>query len=236
MSVENRDSGDKAGPPDTPVRGPVRYTRRRWLIVGGLATAGVAGGIVGLSKLGGPAVDSVGGAISDQFGSFPVRSIEDVPQVPLADWTITVDGLVEKPLKIDYATWSSLQRLTETVDFHCVEGWSVGDVKWGGVAPSVLLELAGVKPEGTWVVFHAYGGDYQSSVPMELVKDPRSVLADTMHDEPLPTKHGGPVRLIVPPQLAYKSVKWVTRLEVTDASRPGYWESRGYPNDAPVTG
>jgi DMSO/TMAO reductase YedYZ molybdopterin-dependent catalytic subunit len=218
------------------LRDGVRYTRRRWLVVGGLAAAGIAGAAVGLTRLKDPALESVGGALSDQFGSFPVRSIENVPDVPPEEWTITVDGLVEKPLTIDRATWSSLQRFTETVDFHCVEGWSVGDVTWRGVTPGVLLDLAGVKPEASWVVFHAYGGDYESSVPMELVTDPRTVLADSMHDEPLPAKHGGPVRLIVPEQLAYKSVKWVTRLEITDASRPGYWESRGYPNDAPITG
>jgi DMSO/TMAO reductase YedYZ molybdopterin-dependent catalytic subunit len=214
----------------------LRYTRRRVLILGGAFAAGVVGVVAGLRALGGQAVDSVGGALSDQFGPFPVRSIEDVPDVPPEEWTITVDGLVDEPLKIDHATWSSLQRLDETVDFHCVEGWSVDDVRWGGVAPAVLLERAGVRPEGTWVVVHGYTGEYTSSVPIDLVRDSQTVLADTMEGAPLPAKHGGPIRLVVPDQLGYKSVKWVTRLEVTDASRPGYWESRGYPDDAPVTG
>ncbi len=219
-----------------PLHSTVRYTRRRLLIVGGLAAAGVVGGVAAVRKYGEPAVDSVGGALSDQFGPFPVRSIEDVPAVPLEEWSITVDGLVDEPLTIDHSTWSSLQRLDETVDFHCVEGWSVDDVRWGGVAPAVLLERAGARPEGSWVVFHGYTGDYVSSVPIDLVRDPQTVLADSLGGAPLPPKHGGPIRLVVPDQLGYKSVKWVTRMEVTNASRPGYWESRGYPDDAPVTG
>lgn len=223
------------GGTDTPLS-KVRYTRRRLLIVGGLAAAGVVGGVTAVRKYGEPAVESVGGALSDQFGPFPVRSIEDVPAVPLEEWSITVDGLVDEPLTVDYGTWSSLQRLDETVDFHCVEGWSVDDVRWGGVAPAVLLELAGARPEGAWVVFHGYTGDYVSSVPIDLVRDPQTVLADRLGGAPLPPKHGGPIRLVVPAQLGYKSVKWVTRMEVTHASRPGYWETRGYPDDAPVTG
>ncbi len=234
------DHTDETRPPDRGEResphSKVRYTRRRLLIVGGLAAAGVVGGVTAVRRFGEPAVESVGGALSDQFGPFPVRSIEDVPDVPLEEWSITVDGLVDEPLTVDHGTWSSLQRLDETVDFHCVEGWSVDDVRWGGVAPAVLLERAGARPEGTWVVFHGYTGDYISSVPIEFVKDPQTVLADSLGGAPLPPKHGGPIRLVVPDQLGYKSVKWVTRMEVTNASRAGYWESRGYPDDAPVTG
>ena len=216
--------------------GSVRYSRRRLLVAGGLAAAGVAAGLAGLRRLSEPANESGDGAPRSPSASFPVRSIEDTPDLPLTSWSLTVDGLVDEPLTIDHATWSSLERLAETVDFHCVEGWSVDDVRWGGVAPAVILRRAGVRPEGAWVVFHAYTGEYTSSVPLDLVNDPQTVLADTLNDAPLPPEHGGPVRLVVPDQLAYKSVKWVTRMEVTDASRSGYWEDRGYPDDAPVTG
>jgi DMSO/TMAO reductase YedYZ molybdopterin-dependent catalytic subunit len=220
---------------DTPPQPPsaVRYNRKWFLVLGGVAVAGVVGVFAGLKKLAG---SEEGGPISDMFGPFPVRSAEDVPQVPAAEWVITVDGLVDRPLKIDHATWSSLQRLEETVDFHCVEGWTVENVRWGGVAPALLLEKAGVKPGGKFAVFHAYGGTYLSSVPLELVTAPKTVLADKLNSEPLPAKHGGPVRLVVPDQLGYKSVKWVERIEITEAARAGYWEERGYPEDAPIPG
>ena len=209
----------------------VRYDRKWFLVLGGVAVAGVIGAVAGLKKLAG---SEQGGPLSDMFGPFPVRSAEDVPDVPPAEWVITVDGLVDQPLKIDRATWSSLRRLDETVDFHCVEGWTVENVTWGGVAPARLLEKAGVKPEGKFAVFHAYGGTYLSSVPLDLVTAPKTVLADTLNGEPLPAKHGGPVRLVVPNQLGYKNVKWVERIEITAAARAGYWEKRGYPEDAPI--
>ena len=211
----------------------VRYNRKWFLMLGGVAVAGVVGMFAGLKKLAG---SEQGGPLSDMFGPFPVRTVEDVPDVPPADWVMTVDGLVDQPLKIDHDTWSSLQRLDETVDFHCVEGWTVDDVRWGGVAPARLLQKAGVKPEGRFAVFHAYGGAYLSSVPLDLVTAPQTLLADTLNGAPLPAKHGGPVRLVVPVQLGYKSVKWVERIEITDAARAGYWEKRGYQEDAPAQG
>jgi DMSO/TMAO reductase YedYZ molybdopterin-dependent catalytic subunit len=89
-------------------------------------------------------------------------------------------------------------------------------------------------PAAKYAVFYAYGDVYLSSVPLELVRDSQTLLADTIGGAPLPAKHGGPLRLVVPRQLGYKSVKWVERIELTDKVRTGYWESRGYPEDAPV--
>ena len=151
-------------------------------------------------------------------------------------WVVKVDGLVDSPLTIDHAKWTSLQRMKETVDFHCVEGWGVDAVRWGGVAPSVLLDQAGVKPEAKYVVFHAYGGEYKSSLPLDLVRDSETMLADSLNGLPLPPKHGGPLRLVVPKQLGYKNVKWVERIELSDQIVTGYWEGNGYPEDAPVPG
>ena len=226
------ESGGQAGDSEPRRPSTVRYNRKWFLVLGGVAVAGVVGLFAGLKKLAG---SEQGGPLSDMFGPFPVRSAEDVPDVPAAEWVITIDGLVDQPLKIDHATWSSLQRLDETVDFHCVEGWTVENVRWGGVTPARLLEKAGVKPEGKFAVFHAYGGAYLSSVPLYLVTAPKTVLADTLDGEPLPARHGGPVRLVVPDQLGYKNVKWVERIEITDAARAGYWEKRGYPEDAPIS-
>ncbi len=230
---------DQENRPDATARpSGLRYSRRWFLVLAGSFVAGVLGVFEVFRRLAGSGGTGGGAssAIKDMFGPFPVRSIEDVPDRTLGEWTIQVDGLVEKPLKVDAATWGSLERLDETVDFHCVEGWTVDDVKWAGVAPAVLLERAGVKPEAKYAVFHAYGGDYLSSVPLALVTAPTTVLADALNGEPLPDKHGGPVRLVVPDQLGYKSVKWVTRIELTDAVRAGYWEKRGYPEDAPIPG
>ena len=219
-----------------PAYGAVRYSRRRILVLGGAFAAGVVAVVAGLRAFGRPAVEKVRGAVSDQFGAFPVRSIEDVPDVPADQWVVKVDGLVDTPLTIDRSTWDGLQRAKETVDFHCVEGWAVDDVRWGGVAPSVLFEQAGVKPEARYAVVHAYGGEYLSSLPLDLMRESQTMLADQLNGAPLPLKHGGPLRLVVPKQLGYKNVKWVERIELSTEQVRGYWESNGYPQDAPIPG
>lgn len=226
------------GPEPTGETSPlrVRYTRKRILVLGAAFTAGLVAVLTVFRRVGSSSLSSAAGPLSTVFSSFPVRSVEPVPHKTLDEWTVVVDGLVEAPQRIDATTWRSLARSTETVTFHCVEGWSVDDVKWAGVRPMVLLERARLKPEAGWVNFHAFGGGYNDSIPLSLVRETSTLLADSLNDEPLPAAHGGPLRLVVPDQLGYKSVKWVTRLEVTDQPVRGYWERFGYPMDAPVKG
>lgn len=222
----------------------LRYSRRRFLKMAG----GLAAGLAAVASFGywarGKAppqgtVASGGGGAQDTerfFAEFPVRSVEEVPRVRPEQWVITVDGLVAKPVSIDFEAWKKLPRLEQTVDFHCVEGWSVGDVGWDGVRVSALLDLAQPLAGASVVRFHAEGGTYQDDLTLEQARDPAVVLADTVEGRPLPPEHGGPVRLIVPSQLGYKSVKWVVRVEVDDERRKGYWEEYGYPAEAPIPG
>jgi sulfoxide reductase catalytic subunit YedY len=231
----------------------VRTTRRRFLIGAGALVAGVAssfavvrallrgGGSGGGTGGGGGAAAS--GASTSATGtaggvpgetSFPALQVEAVPHIPAEKWVLSVDGLVTRPLRLDHAAWSALARRSETADFECVEGWSVDRLRWAGVAPRTILDMAGLKPGATHVTFHALGGTYVDSLPLSLVDDAQTVLADTLDEKPLPDKHGGPLRLVVPRQLGYKNVKWVVRLEVTDHPVKGYWEQNGYPMDAPV--
>jgi len=212
--------------------GSARYTRRRVLTLGGLVVGAAA--IAGARVFGGSVASTVRNAVGDRFGAFPVRSREEVPDVPADLWVIHVDGLVEVPLAIDRTEWASYERVTETADLHCVEGWSVDDVRWEGVAPSSVLDKAGVRPEAKYAVFYAHRGSYLSTVPLDLLREQATILADSLNGAPLPPKHGGPLRLVVPSQLGYKSVKWVERIEITESIRRGYWERRGYPVDAPI--
>ena len=215
----------------------LRVTRRRFLIGFGALLAGFAGFFVVVEALfrggGGARRTAASGGIPG-VTSFPTLEVESVPHVSPEQWVVTVDGLVDKPLRLDHAAWSALPRRSETADFHCVEGWSVDRLRWGGVAPRTILDMAGLQPAATYVNFHALGGTYADSLPLSLVDDAQTVLADTLDEQPLPDAHGGPLRLVVPKQLGYKNVKWVVRLEVTDHPVTGYWEQNGYPMDAPA--
>jgi methionine sulfoxide reductase catalytic subunit len=175
-----------------------------------------------------------GGTGLSQRNDFPSTAIDDPPHVLLNEWTVQIAGLVEKPTKVDFAVWSSLPRTSETVDFHCVEGWGVSDVLWGGVRPADLLALAKPLPAGKFVRFSTESGKYFDTLSMTQLTDDYSLLADTLDGQPLPPDHGGPLRLVVPTQLGYKSVKFVSRIEVVDRQEKGYWEQGGYPVDAPA--
>jgi len=217
-----------------------RYSRRRFLGWAGNFVAGLLAVLSFgyLARNGGTprgAVTSGAGDDTDAFfAEFPVRSVERVPRVDPERWVVRVDGLVERPLTLDWAAWKALPRNAQTVDFHCVEGWSVGDVAWDGVALATVLAQARPLPEAVAVRFHAAGGTYGDDLTLAQAWAPSVVLADTAEGRPLPPEHGGPLRLVVPDQLAYKSVKWVERLELVAERKKGYWEQRGYPVEAPI--
>lgn len=145
-----------------------------------------------------------------------------------------IDGLVETPTTVDYSVWSTLPRTSETVGFHCVLGWSVSDVAWGGVRPADLLALAKPLPAGRFVRFSSESGEYSDTLSMAQLTDGYSLLAESLDGKPLPPVHGGRLRLVMPTQLGYKSVQFVRRTDVVDHQEKGYWEESGYAVDAPA--
>jgi len=226
---------------------PVRLSRRWFLVLG----TGLVAGVTGLSRFvaacagaasggaSGGATPSAAGStatrVPDFSGRFPVLYVEgEVPTVRPEQWVVEVTGLVEQPLKIDHQRWTALPRVSYTKDFHCVEGWSVDNVDWGGVRVSEVLSLAKPRPEGKFVNFIAYGEDYTDDLTMAEALGADTLLADTLEGAALSPEHGGPVRLVIPSQLGYKNVKWVARLDVTAERHKGYWEQRGYSVEAPV--
>ncbi len=152
----------------------------------------------------------------------------------LARWTLRVDGMVASPFTLSFAETIARARTTLDVDFHCVTGWSVYDVPWNGVHLSVLFDQAGVESAATHVTFHTLGGIYNESLPLDVALEPRTILAYGVGGLTLPLAHGFPMRLIVPRLEAYKSAKYVYRVELTDHPVNGFWEQRGYSYDAEV--
>jgi DMSO/TMAO reductase YedYZ molybdopterin-dependent catalytic subunit len=203
----------------------LRTTRRRFLVGLGALAAGSAGlfaviravlgggggggGAAGSTATGAASTTTGAGSASTGAGpkpvSFPALHVEAPRQVSPEDWVVTVDGLVDKPLRLDHAAWSALARRDVTADFHCVTGWSVDRLRWGGVAPRTLLDMAGLKAGATDVGFHALGGVYSDSLPLSLVDDAQTLLADTLDEHPLPQEHGGPLRLACPSSSATRT-------------------------------
>jgi DMSO/TMAO reductase YedYZ molybdopterin-dependent catalytic subunit len=146
----------------------------------------------------------------------------------LSGWTLTVDGLVSKPLSLRFADLIALDRQDQITDFHCVEGWSVYDLPWNGVPLARILDLAGAETSATHVTFHSVGEQYDESLPVDVAREPRTLLGYGVGGSTLPLAHGFPVRLVVPRLLGYKNAKYLSRIEVTDHPVTGYWEAYGY--------
>jgi DMSO/TMAO reductase YedYZ molybdopterin-dependent catalytic subunit len=219
----------------TPSR--LRYDRKRFMLRAGGFLAGLLAilGIGALARRDAPQGTVTSGTSPDLLADFPVRTAErDTPRVRPEDWKLVVDGLVDQPLTLDWAAWKAVERTDETVDFHCVEGWSVDDVSWGGVRLATLLDQAKPQAGAAFVTLYAYGDDYVDSLTMEEARQPSTLLADSLGGKALPPEHGGPLRAVVPTRLGYKNVKWVTRVELSAEQIEGYWEKRGYPVEAPI--
>ncbi|MBU1229959.1 MAG: molybdopterin-dependent oxidoreductase [Proteobacteria bacterium] len=161
-------------------------------------------------------------------------------------YALVLDGLVKSPMRLSYSELRALPQVRRTADFHCVEGWSVTDAPWGGVEFSELFGRAGILPAARFAVFHALGRTenagglthYAESFPLADLLNPAlgALLALDMEGAPLPDQRGAPARVVCPFDLAYKSIKFVTRVEFTEAAVPGWWTRANpvYPVHAPV--
>ncbi len=163
---------------------------------------------------------------------FPVRNVERMPDsFDPNTWTLTVDGKIEKPHIFSYEELRALPVSTQISDFHCVEGWSVPDNKWEGVLFKEIAKHVKPKLSARFVLFHAEH-EYSSAIALDVAMENDVILAWNRNDEPLRIEDGGPLRLIVPRLYAWKSVKWVRRIAFLEEVELGFWEKRGYHQDA----
>jgi DMSO/TMAO reductase YedYZ molybdopterin-dependent catalytic subunit len=163
----------------------------------------------------------------DTGASWPVLTAEATPRIEPEQWSVTVDGLVEQPTTW---TWDDVHGLPDSSyvgDIHCVTTWSKLDVAFRGVSVDQLLDAARPTADAAYVMVHASTG-YTTNLPLADLVDGKAWLVWEYDGKPLPREHGGPVRLLVPHLYFWKSAKWVSRLEVMQHDRPGFWEQNGY--------
>jgi DMSO/TMAO reductase YedYZ molybdopterin-dependent catalytic subunit len=162
---------------------------------------------------------------------FPVLSKGETPSWTPESWTFDVWGAVTDPLSLSWESFHDLPTETQVQDFHCVTGWSKFDCTFSGVPFRAVAERVGVTDDAVHVMFHALDG-YTTDLPLDAC-DREEVLFVTEFDgDPLPTDHGGPLRVVTPHKYAYKGAKWVTGVEFLTEPERGYWEKRGYSESA----
>jgi len=163
-----------------------------------------------------------------------------LPQIRPGDWTLRIDGMVERELEIGFGQLLRMPLTEAEITLVCVSnevgGTYNGNARWLGVPLAGLLRRAGVRAGADQVLSSAADG-MTISTPLAAIMDGRNaLLAVGMNGRPLPVAHGFPARMVVPGLYGYVSAtKWVTRLTVTTfAARRAYWTQRGYAAQAPV--
>lgn len=163
--------------------------------------------------------------------SFPVLDLGVQPDVPLDRWALRVHGQVETEVRLDWAAFQALPQVEDTSDFHCVTRWSQLDLNWSGVLARDILALAKPLPEARYVSLLGYDG-YTTNLSLDALLDDDVLVAHSVLGAPLSKAHGGPVRLVVPKRYAWKSAKWLKAIELRADNKPGFWEERGYHDEA----
>lgn len=132
------------------------------------------------------------------------------------DWTLTIDGMVENPATFTLADLRSLPLRSQITEVSCEEGWTY-IAEWIGTPLREALHAAGVKPQARYVVYRSFEPYWWDSLDMADALHPQTLLTTGMNDGDLPVPFGGPLRLRVPRQLGYKSIKFLTHMTVTDS-------------------
>ncbi len=134
------------------------------------------------------------------------------------DWRLVVNGTVAHPLSLSLADLKSLPVRSQITEVACEEGWSY-IAEWIGTPLSSVLREAGVLPQTRYIAYFSFQGYWWDSIDMNDAWDPHTLLTMGMNDGDLPAPFGGPLRLRMPRQLGYKSVKYITHLTATDDIR-----------------
>lgn len=163
----------------------------------------------------------------DQF--FIMDKVLEYPLVGSTAWYLTVDGAVARPLRLKYDVLTGRPAESRYVTVECVDnpvgGSLISNALWTGVRVTDLLREAGAT--GNTVLFHA-ADSYAEPVPRHVLADAGALIAYAMNGETLPRAHGYPARLLLPGFYGFKSVKWLTRIEVVDGPAEGHWASYGW--------
>jgi DMSO/TMAO reductase YedYZ molybdopterin-dependent catalytic subunit len=130
------------------------------------------------------------------------------------DWRLVVDGLVARPYSFSLEELKRFPARTQITHQACEEGWSF-IAEWTGVPLSYMLNLVGIQQQAKYIVFFPFDANWDS-LDMPDAWHPQTLLAYFMNGQDLPAAHGAPLRLRVPRQLGYKSVKYLSRITVTD--------------------
>ena len=157
------------------------------------------------------------------------------PTVDANSWRLVVKGLVNTPLTITYEQLRSMASIPQIATLECVSNKIandfIGTAIWNGIKLKSVLDQAGLKPNAKYIVFRCADG-YDVGIPLDRGLQEGSILAYGMNGETLNAKHGFPIRAIIPGLYGMMNPKWITEIEVIDRVYEGYWQKKGWANNA----
>lgn len=157
-------------------------------------------------------------------------------------YRLTVKGMVDREVSFSLAELRNMPSRSQITRHDCVEGWSC-IAKWTGTPLGPILDMAGVKPQARFCVYHCFdniqrtlSGDilYYESSDLVDAYHPQTILSYGLNDQVLPVSNGAPIRLRIERALGYKQPKYLHTIELVDDLSPfgkghgGYWEDLGY--------
>lgn len=165
------------------------------------------------------------------------NALQGPQTIDAATYTLTVDGLVDKPLVLTYSDLQAYAQESWLMDLNCVEGWDF-KAKWTGPTLNSIFNDAGVQSEAKIVIFHTTDvPSGYSSLDLSYIRDNNIIIALKLNDITLPKNRGFPFQVVAKNKFGYKWAKWITRIELSsDTSFRGYWEGVGYHNNADIDG
>jgi DMSO/TMAO reductase YedYZ molybdopterin-dependent catalytic subunit len=166
-----------------------------------------------------------------QVTNWPVLDLGLQPEVPLSKWELRIHGHVENPVTLNWEQFRALPQFKDVSDFHCVTTWSQFDMVFEGVSFFTIADLVKPKASAKFVFFKSYDG-YSTNNPLDVCLDDDVLIAHTANGKPIPKEHGGPARVIIPKKYAWKGAKFIRDITFLDRDILGFWEVRGYSNEA----
>jgi DMSO/TMAO reductase YedYZ molybdopterin-dependent catalytic subunit len=166
---------------------------------------------------------------------FYVTSYGGTPTVDAGRWSLKIHGLVQRPLVLTYSDIMRMPSIRQILTLECIgnppDGEAIGNAEWTGVELKPLLDQATIKPNAVYAAMRAADG-YSTGVPIDELMRQENWLVYRMNGEPLPPEHGFPLRIFIPGKYGMKQPKWLTEIELVDRPYTGYWEARGWSNEA----
>ena len=164
---------------------------------------------------------------------WPVRTVEDIGEFVPDKWRLKITGLVENELLLTFEQIREFPFSEVQVNFHCVEGWSITELIWGGVLTRDIKTKIELKDSAKYA-FLVSEGAYTTSLLVDEFFKEDALLAHRVNGKELTRDQGFPLRLIVSDKYAYKNIKYLTEIRFISEDKLGYWEKRGYHNSADI--